>query len=67
MGLGLLVAALCLLKANELLNEIVGVFVESSCNLLEINEIQVRESLVNIVCVLCGLRKGWSRVCLDAA
>ena len=42
--------ALCLLKASELPSEIVGVLAESPCNLLEINEIQVGENPVNIVC-----------------
>ena len=44
--------ASCLLKASELPGEIVGVLAKSSCNLLEINEIQVGESPVNIVCAL---------------
>ena len=56
---------MCLLKASELPGEIVEILAKSSCNLLEINEIQVGESPVNIVCALCGLRNGWFRECLD--
>ena len=56
---------MCLLKASELPGEIVGILAKSSCNLLEINEIQVGESPVNIVFALCGLRNGWFRECLD--